>query len=199
MNNILNSPVVTPEEFQLHVDKVWKIAFAWMHDDKVWWPSHEFYAYDIFTKLKNTDTQKIYQDLVKVVWLWRVKAYVWNFRKVHRQYMKEWKWQAGIKSVATREAYMYVRQLQESNFKNDQKELKKHTSQEIVSDLLASKRVNNWTKILSTISPSWDEWWNEENNHILSQRSTWEWKQWLEYGTNVAEIDGEIVNPHDLR
>lgn len=194
MNNRLNSPVVTPQEFQSHVDKVWKIAFAWMNDDKVWWPSHEFYAYDIFTKLKKADTQKIYQDLVKVIWSWRVKAYVWNFRKIHRQYMKEWKWQNGIKSVATREAYMYVRQLQESNFNNDQKELKQYTSQEIVSDLLASERANNWAKILSTVAQS-----DEEHSHILSQRASWEWKEWLEYGTNVVEIDGEIVNPHDLR
>jgi hypothetical protein len=39
---------------------------------------------------------------------------------------------------------------------------------------------------------------DEGHTHVLSQRASWEWKKWLEYGTNVMEIDWEIVNPHDF-
>jgi hypothetical protein len=38
---------------------------------------------------------------------------------------------------------MYVRQLQESNFNNDQKGLKRNTSHELVADLLSHKTANN--------------------------------------------------------
>ena len=180
MQNKLNSPVVTPQEFQQHIDKIWTIAFDWMNADKFWWPTHNFYVYDILSKITKQDVKKIYKELAMILGEWRVKAYVWNFRKVHRQYMKELKWQWEIKSKATREAFTYVRQLQESNYMSDQSELKKMTSQVLIENLSSAPRNNNWPTISSRLVKIWDK----EENHILPQPSSWAWKQLrIDYGT----------------
>lgn len=211
MNNWLTAPIVTPQEFQKHIDKVSKVAFAWMHDDKLWGPHISFYAYNIKSHLKKEDTLKIYRELAAIIGPWRVESYVYQFRKTHREVIKSLKWakNVNIRWSAAASAYTQVRNVQEVNYQSDMKSIGFQTSLDIHETFSAIPEGHieqddhiEWL-FLTDIEPEeeyptrrYSDW--DDNMIVRSQFSSWSWTNWVKRGATAVEVDGEIMNPHDV-